>query len=125
MKDPMHLEERFSQYFTPGDPDECWLWKGGRTGQRGCFRYGFGSSLAHRCSYEMYKGPIPKGLWVLHSCDNRLCVNPNHLRVGTGRDNARDRAEREPKKYGFFRNGHVERKNAWENLKRIDLIAQT
>lgn len=46
--------------------------------------------LAHRVSYRAFKGRIPQGMNILHSCDNRLCVNPDHLRIGTQKDNMRE-----------------------------------
>jgi hypothetical protein len=87
------LDERFWSKVVKSNG--CWLWKGA-TSRRG---YGSatinGSSVAtHRISYEAHVGPIPDGLYVLHSCDTPACVNPAHLRVGTSLDNARDRAER-------------------------------
>lgn len=55
---------------------------------------------AHSYMYELYKGPIPKGSIIRHSCDNRLCCNPDHLLIGTYKDNSRDAADRNRMSYG-------------------------
>lgn len=69
----------------------CWLWIGSKTGS------GYGKLkrkgkfyTAHRVSWEVYNGPIPKGMLVLHTCDVRNCVNPKHLFLGTHQDNMDD-----------------------------------
>jgi len=69
----------------------CFLWT------RGTISSGYGHLevegrlvLAHRRSWELTYGPIPKGLFVLHRCDTPSCVNPRHLFLGTAGDNARD-----------------------------------
>lgn len=75
---------------------DCWEW----TGARHPHGYGWapfkrdGERLAHRVSYLISKGPIPEGMHILHSCDNPPCVNPDHLRAGTRRENALDMHER-------------------------------
>lgn len=72
--------------------ETCWLWKGFPTGANkyGDFQVDGVRYRAHRYSYEMAKGPIPDGMKVLHRCDNPICVNPDHLFLGTQGDNMRD-----------------------------------
>lgn len=66
---------------------KCWLWKG--TINKG--GYGnYNTKSVHRLIYEKYKGPIPNGLFVLHTCDVRSYVRPDHLFLGTNQDNMDD-----------------------------------
>jgi hypothetical protein len=93
----MSLAEVFA-YFTPGPiprTQACWEWQGKRgPNGYGILTMGRKSIGAHRVSYELHVGPIPDGLFILHSCDNRPCVNPKHLRPGTFEDNMKDRQDR-------------------------------
>lgn len=82
----------------------CWTWRGASAGRGyGSLHHDKQSLRAHRVSWELTHGPISGGLWVLHKCDNPACVRPDHLFLGTAKDNAVDRE----------RKGRGHRKNIW------------
>ena len=70
---------------------KCWEWQAGKF-SNGYGAFGIEGKLlrAHRVAYSLVHGPIPDGLWVCHHCDNKGCVKPSHLFLGTNSDNQND-----------------------------------
>lgn len=120
MKRP--LKERFVEKFK--ESNGCWEW------QAKISPYGYGQfaiapgnvQQAHRFAYELFVGPIPKGLCVLHDCDNRKCVNPAHLWVGTQAQNIHDMMKKgRDKKATADKNGRA--KIDWDTALKIRAMA--
>ena len=104
-----YVKSNFKKFYNV-DKDGCWMWHG--TGKR---RFNYGKvridgvrDNAHRWSYRIFKGEIPKNLFILHSCNKPGCVNPEHLRAGSQLENIKDieRSGRKRTAYGKFSDSH-------------------
>jgi hypothetical protein len=77
------------------EKEDCWVWLGAKDScGYGKITFNNKTISAHRFSYDITYGPIPKGMQILHKCDNPECVNPNHLYCGTHGDNMSDMVAR-------------------------------
>ena len=106
------IEQRFLSKFSKGEKNECWEWKSTLfVAGYGKLRYGKKiQKLAHRFSYEYFVGPIPTGLVIDHTCENRKCVNPEHLEPTTIVDNIQRTYNRGKPRPTFLRIGGTCRK---------------
>lgn len=83
------------RFFNSIDKVGCWEWQGTLNEDRyGIFRLQGKRIKAHRFSFSLYKGDIPKDKVVRHNCDNAKCCNPNHLQLGTQEENIQDMIDR-------------------------------
>ena len=86
------IQAKLMAYIEPEPNSGCWLWTASvrPLSGYGQLRHAGKIRFAHRVAYEAFRGRIPDGLFVCHHCDTRSCINPDHLFLGTGKDNAQD-----------------------------------
>lgn len=111
------------------DKNSCWEWTAS-TQTLGYGQFGFNGRplVAHRVAWELKNGPIPKGINVLHRCDNRRCVRPSHLFLGTQKDNIRDMIRKGRARFGANAASgerHGSAKLNWTQVRRIRRLHKT
>jgi hypothetical protein len=107
-KPRVSLKDRFDRHVEKR-ADGCWEWTGAKTrGGYGSLGYERKTYRANRAAYLAYVGEIPPGMMVLHKCDNPSCVNPDHLWLGTHRENMADAVRKDR----VFRGGTVKKLTA-------------
>lgn len=87
------LGERLRSKTRINQETGCWEWQAARDPNGyGRISVKYKMLLPHRVSWELHRGPIPDGMFVLHKCDNPCCLNPDHLFIGDQADNMTDKA---------------------------------
>ena len=115
------LERFLSHVRKDGD---CLVWTADTVGGYGRIVIDHKKKLAHRVSYELFKGTIPKGMCVLHACDNPSCVNHEHLWLGTMADNMKDRDNKGRLFVRRFENHNMAKLN-WDKVREIRKLHKT
>src|ERR1700679_2944455 len=89
------LKDSLMQRIILDETSDCWNWAGciGNHGY-GVFAYGGVQYLSHRAAYQIFKGEIPHGKLIQHSCDNKRCCNPEHISAGTDQTNCDDKVNK-------------------------------
>jgi hypothetical protein len=87
-------EQRFWDKVNRGSLDDCWEWQGSLHKGYGRIQYNGKGIPTHRLAFILTNGELTKGLHVCHKCDNKKCVNPNHLFLGTHEQNMKDMCQK-------------------------------
>lgn len=111
--------DRFFKHVDRRNDDECWDWVGSKN-PKGYGNFWIGNKItsAHRFSYFMYCGNFDFNLCVCHSCDNRSCVNPSHLFLGTQTDNMKDMVDKKRSSRGENQFGSILKEYMIESIRK-------
>ncbi len=122
---PTFTQRFWSKVFIMPYDRGCWLWIGALRasgyGQIGTWKEGQPPISAHRASWILHRGPLPAGMCVCHKCDTPPCVNPDHLFLGTSRENTHDMIRKGRLVVGF-RHKRSNHHNSKLNESKVDAI---